>query len=144
MNNFIATSSIIIDAPAAKVWDALTNPTMIKKYLFGTDVTTDWRVGSPITYKGEWKGTQYEDKGTILNIQENRLLETTYWSSMGGKEDKPENYNKVSYELEELDGATKLTITQDNIANEEAKNHSQSNWDMVLQSIKKLLEESDE
>jgi uncharacterized protein YndB with AHSA1/START domain len=52
----IATATTAINAPTSKVWDALTKPDLIKQYLFGTKVTTDWHVGSPITYKGIWQG----------------------------------------------------------------------------------------
>ena len=70
-------ASIIVHAPAAKVWEALTNPAMIKQYLFGTEAISDWKVGSPITYKGEWQGKQYEDKGTIVELEpEKRLVST--------------------------------------------------------------------
>ena len=33
----------------------------------------------------------------MIDIVSEKLLHTTYWSSMGGKEDKPENYNNVIY-----------------------------------------------
>src|SRR5216684_1074674 len=98
-NNFIAKKTISINAPAAKIWEALTKPELIKQYLFGTQVTTDWKVGSPIIYKGEWQGKSYEDKGKILKIEPNKLIVSTYWSSMSGMPDAPENYKTVSYEL---------------------------------------------
>lgn len=138
--NLIAKASIDIKATPAEVWHALTDPAMIKQYLFGTTVECDWKEGSAITYRGEWQGKAYEDKGTIMKIEPEHLLETTYWSSLGGKEDKPENYNLVRYELEPVAEGTKLTITQDNNATEEARAHSEQNWNMVLQTIKKLLE----
>ena len=55
------TKSISINAPIAKVWDALTNPMIIKLYLFGTDVATDWKEGSPIFFRGNWHGKPYEE-----------------------------------------------------------------------------------
>jgi uncharacterized protein YndB with AHSA1/START domain len=55
-NTFVAKATITIHAPTSKVWEALTKPEIIKQYLFGTTVTTDWRVGSPITYEGIWEG----------------------------------------------------------------------------------------
>lgn len=135
-----ATASVTVQAAPARVWEALTNPDMIRQYLFGTEVTTDWKVGSPITYKGTWKETSYEDKGVILEIEPEKRLISTYWSSMGGKPDVPENYNTVTYELAPEEGGTRLTVTQDNIATEEARDHSAKNWGMVLDSLKNLLE----
>src|SRR6185295_2487504 len=137
---FTATSEITIDASAAEVWTALTDPEMVKQYLFGTKVTSDWLVGSPITYTGEWEGKAYEDKGTILKIEPEKVLETTYWSSFSGVPDAPENYQTVTYELASEGEKTKLTVMQDNIATAESRDHSQKNWGMVLESLKKLLE----
>jgi uncharacterized protein YndB with AHSA1/START domain len=138
--NLIAKQSITINAPASKVWDALINPEMIKQYLFGTDAVSDWKVGSPITYKGSWDGKTYEDKGTVLNVVDEKLLESTYWSSMSGTSDAPENYKNVRYELIPINSGTTLMITQNNNATEEEKNHSEQNWRMVLNSLKELLE----
>ena len=136
----IARATATIDAPASKVWDALTKPELIKQYLFGTEVTSDWRVGSPITYRGEWQGKPYEDKGKILEIEPGKRLVSTFWSSLGGLPDAPENYNTVRYELAPEDGATRLTVTQDNNPSQEAADHSAQNWRTVLDGIKQLLE----
>jgi uncharacterized protein YndB with AHSA1/START domain len=124
----------------SKVWDALTKPDLIKQYLFGTDVTTDWQVGSPITYKGIWEGKPYEDKGKILQIEEGKLLVSTFWSALAGKPDVPENYQTIRYELSANGDGTILTLTQDNNASQEEANHSAENWKMVLDGLKKLLE----
>ncbi|HZW57902.1 MAG TPA: SRPBCC domain-containing protein [Nitrososphaerales archaeon] len=138
----VARKSTTIHAPPAKVWEALTNPELIKKYLFGTETTSDWKVGSSITYRGVWQGKSYEDKGKILQIVPERILQSTYWSSMRGLEDTPENYAIVTYELEPVEGnRTRLSVTQENIDSEEEREHSESNWGMVLEAMKKLLEE---
>ena len=114
-------------------------PELIKQYLFGTEVISDWKVGSPITYKGVWEGKSYEDKGKILQIIPENLFQSTYWSSIGGSEDKPENYATVTYALESKNGSTHLTVSQDNIADKKELDHIKKNWGMVLETIKKLL-----
>lgn len=138
--NKIATVMIVLPAPIGAVWNALTDPALIKQYLFGTEVVTDWKVGSPIIWRGVWEGKPYEDKGTILNIVPEKLLETSYWSGFAGAADEPENYKKITYTLVEEAGGTLLTLTQDGNATEEEKNHSEQNWTMVLDSLKNLLE----
>ncbi len=136
----VAKASIRINAPASRVWDALTRPELIKQYLFGTQVNTDWQVGSPITYQGVWQGKPYEDKGQVLEIEPEKRIVSTFWSSLSGLEDRPENYKTVRYELSGEDSGTILTVTQDNNASEEEATHSEQNWKMVLEGIKKLLE----
>ncbi len=137
---FKAEVSVVIHAPAAKVWQALTTPELIKQYLFGTEAVSDWQVGSPITYKGVWEGKAYEDKGQILEMEPEKHLLTTYWSSFSGLPDAPENYQNVAYDLSPEGNGTKLTITQDNIQSETSRDHSAKNWQMVLEGLKKLLE----
>ena len=138
--DLIAKQSVIINAPAAKVWDALINPEIIKEYLFGTNVVSDWQAGSSITYRGEWKGKTYEDKGTILELTPERRFVSTYWSSMSGLPDTPENYKKVTWELLPEKDGIRLTVLQDNNASEAERNHSEGNWKLVLEKIKELVE----
>jgi uncharacterized protein YndB with AHSA1/START domain len=140
--SFTAKASTTIDAPASKVWEALTKPEIIKKYMFGTDVVTDWKEGSPILYKGVWQGKSFEDKGKILEFTHERRLVSTHWSPLSGVPDTPENYHTVTYELSGQDGKTQVTITQDNNASEEEKAESERNWHTMLDGLKKLLEKS--
>ncbi len=139
--SFTAKSTIQINAPASKVWEALVDPALIKQYLFGTEVTTDWKVGSPITYKGVWEGRPYEDKGTILQIEPQKRLVSTYWSAFSGLPDSPEHYQTVDYELNPNGGThTTLTITQDNIKSEEEVPRFEQNWNTTLAALKKVVE----
>jgi uncharacterized protein YndB with AHSA1/START domain len=138
---FEAIATVTINAPRARVWDALTNPAKVKQYLHGTNLSTDWKVGSSISWKGEWKGKSYEDKGAVLEVEPEMLLKNTHWSPMGGSEDKPENYHTVTYELAEQGGKTILTLTQDNNATqEEADKMARDNWGPVLAGLKETAE----
>jgi uncharacterized protein YndB with AHSA1/START domain len=138
---FEAINSVTIDAPKADVWDALTNPAKVKQYMHGTEMSTDWKVGSPIVWRGEWKGESYEDKGTILEVKPQRLIKYTHWSPLGGSEDKPENYHTVTYELAGDDGKTTLTLMQDNNpTQEEAEKMARDNWGPVLKGLKETAE----
>jgi uncharacterized protein YndB with AHSA1/START domain len=139
--NLIVKKSIFINAGAAGVWDALVNPKKIKQYLFGTETISDWKVGSRITYKGVWEGKEYQDGGIILQCVPEKIFQSTYWSSMSGTEDKPENYVTVTYELSKEGDGTLLTLIQDNCKTEEQKKHLESNWSMVLEALKKVVEE---
>ena len=140
--NTIAKAQTTINASVEKVWDALTHPEMIKKYMFGTTVISDWKEGDKITWKGEWEGKTYEDKGKILRFEPKKSLQYSHFSPLSGLHDNPENYHIVTIDLEEKDKQTIVTLTQDNNADEKAKDHSEKNWKMMLSSLKKLLEET--
>jgi uncharacterized protein YndB with AHSA1/START domain len=138
---FEAVKSVTINAPKAEVWDALTRPEKVKQYMHGTEMSTDWKEGSPISWKGEWKGKPYEDKGQVLEVQPQKRLSYTHWSPMGGSEDKPENYHTVTYELTGEDGKTTLTLRQDNNpTQEEANKMAENNWGPVLEGLKETAE----
>ena len=138
---FEAIKTVTIHATRAEVWSALTNPEKVKQYMHGTEMSTDWKEGSPISWKGEWKGRSYEDKGTVLAVEPQKLLKYTHWSPMGGSEDKPENYHTVTYELAGEDGKTTLTLIQDNNASqEEADKMASDNWGPVLIGLKETVE----
>jgi len=136
----IANASISIDAATDKVWDALVNPTAIKQYMFGTNVATDWREGSPITWSGEWQGKSYEDKGVILKFNPLRAIQYTHFSPLSGLPDTPENYHTVNIELTRDGNQTQVSLTQDNNLTEQAREHSEKNWKMMLTALKKFVE----
>ncbi|MCL4562872.1 MAG: SRPBCC domain-containing protein [Chloroflexi bacterium] len=110
--------------------------------MFGADVVTDWKEGSPILYKGLWQGKPFEDKGWVVKVVPERLLITTHWSPLSGVPDAPENYHMVGYRLTPHEGGTRLVLTQDNNASKEEKTHSENNWNMMLATLKRLVEQS--
>jgi uncharacterized protein YndB with AHSA1/START domain len=139
--NLIATASVTVHAPKAKVWAALVDPEAIKQYMFGANVVTDWKAGSPIRWQGEWQGKAYEDKGEILKIDQGRLLQYSHFSPLSGQPDAPENYHTVTIELAGEGAQTTVTLTQDNNKTAEDRKHSEKNWQGMLISLKKFLEE---
>jgi len=136
----IARADVTIDASRAEVWEALVNPDLIKRYMFGATVTSDWTVGSPITWTGEWKGKPYEDKGRILEIRRGERLKYSHFSPLGGVPDQPENYHNVTIEVGGRDGAVQLTLSQDHNRSQQAMEESERNWRAMLEGLKKAVE----
>jgi uncharacterized protein YndB with AHSA1/START domain len=48
-------STILINGTKQKVWDALTKPELVKIWQYGSDILTDWKVGSEIRFRVEWE-----------------------------------------------------------------------------------------
>jgi uncharacterized protein YndB with AHSA1/START domain len=146
----IARATVTIAASRDRVWKALTSPSEIKRYFFGTDARSDWKPGSDITWSGEWDGKPYEDKGTVLESNPERLLRYTHFSPLSGEPDAPENYHTVTIALSDAaeplappkssSTSTRLVLTQDNNRTDEAREHSERSWTMVLTGLKKYLE----
>lgn len=136
----IAQASIRIKAPLARVWDALVNPELIKQYFFGTTVVSEWQEGSTILWKGVWQGKPYEDKGVILHLEPERRFQYSHFSPLSGLPDTPDHYHTVTIELSDAGTDTLLSLSQDNNASEEDREHSETNWGMMLTQLKQLLE----
>jgi uncharacterized protein YndB with AHSA1/START domain len=146
MNEITAEATVDIDASPSDVWRSLTDPAMIKQYYLGAEVQTDWQVGSPISFKGEWDGKPYEDKGEILAVEPERKLAYSHFSPMSGKPDVPENYHVVEVTLDESDGKTRVTLRQSNLeggaTDEDRANRDdyEKNWKQMLEGLKTTTE----
>lgn len=138
-SDYTAHYKTIVKADAHKVWDALTNPSVIKEYFYGTELVTDWKVGNSIVFQGSWEGTPYQDKGIVKSYVPNKSLSYSYLSSFSGLPDTLENYLEISYELKPVADGTELIITQTNYDAEKAK-HSEGSWAMVIDGMKKIIE----
>ena len=138
MDKSIASASAVISATPAEVWHALTTPEMVREYMFGSEVHTDWKKGSEIRFTGEYNGHQYEDKGTIETVTPRKCLAFTHWSSMSGEPDTPENHHLVTYRLERSGRRTKITVSEENVPTDKLEECS-GNWAKVLDGLKKIV-----
>lgn len=140
MAGAVATAETDIHASPQQVWAALTEPDQIAAYMGGSRVETTWRVGSPITWSGEYEGRAYQDKGQVLIFDEPQVLSVTHYSPLMGQDDVPESYHTVLYTLTAIDEGTRLSMTQDNCVNEEQAEQFSRNWQAMLDGLKAQVE----
>ena len=140
MSDLRTSSTVTIAAPAARVWEAITTPSQIKEWFFGVDTDADWREGGRLVHRGEYQGKPYEDTGEILRIEPPTLLVHTHWSDVSGVPDEPTNHQRVTWSLDEHDGVTDLSVSEENLPSEQAKQTSDQSWPMVLDNLKRMLE----
>jgi len=136
----VSHASVVVMAPLSSVWNALVDPRIVKQYMFGTDVVSDWTEGGPIVWKGEYQGKKYEDKGTILDIKPEQSIQYTHFSPLSGKLDLPENYHTITIDLCLKDGGIEVSLYQDNNSNEESRAYTANFWQGVLEIMKEVLE----
>ncbi len=123
------------------VWTVLTKPDEIKKWL-GVDVKSDWTSQSDITFTFTWGGKEYVDKGRIISFDNEKSFTYSYWSSLSGLPDEPENYSKIEFLIEPNEKGVFLRLTHSEFATETMYQHSDKNWEETLDVIKKLSEEN--
>jgi len=138
-NNHVITYETTINASLEKVWEALTNPDIVKKYFFGSELESTYEVGTPIYFRGDWEGKSYEDKGIIKEYTANKSLTYSYLSNWSELPDEEDNYLMVRYEISPAPIGTKLLITQSNYDAEKAA-HSLQNWEGIIGEMKRLIE----
>jgi len=140
MAGHVAHAEITVAATPERVWRALTDPALIKEWMVGTEVETDWGVGSPITWHGELGGKTYRDRGKILVYEEPRKLSMTHYSPLMGLPDEPDSYHTVTYDIESLDQRTTVTLTQDGNDTPEQAEQFSANWQSMLDALASTVE----
>ncbi len=138
---YTSKAYIDINTSVSKVWNALVNPEIAKEYFFGANIISEWKENSPITFKGEFNGNTYEEKGIILSMKPNLQLQYTHWSNLEGIPDIPENYRIWTFDLVSFDDHTQLLVSEDNIPTEKQQQRSNEFWNGVLLTIKKITEQ---
>ncbi len=144
----IVKNTIVINAPVSKVWDALVNPEQTKKYMFGCETVSDWKVGSALLWKGMYEGKEMVFvKGSIVDIKPEKFLAYTTIDPNSTIDDTSKNYLTVTYSLSSDKGKTTLVVTQgdyNKVAEgkkryQEAYNNGEG-WHPILLQIKSLVE----
>jgi len=135
----IVEKSIKLNADISKVWEALTNPEITKKYFFNCEAISDWQVGNPIIFKFISDGKEMVPvKGVITTIEPNRILEYTCFAPEF--ENEPSKHTTVCYKLSSENGMTNLSLSQGEFGDQDTYNHTQASWDTVLGDLKTILE----
>lgn len=140
LNTMVLNQEILIDAPAEKIWQVLTDPVLVKQYLYGTTMTVEPRAGGTIRFTGAWEGKEYVDKGTVLGYRTNEHFAYSYHSSFSPLPDLPENYATVAFTIVPQSSGCLLLLEQRGFPDEAAYAHSLENWRSIMLEMKKLAE----
>jgi uncharacterized protein YndB with AHSA1/START domain len=140
MRKQVSGADITINAPIETVWHAITNSEIA--LMPDTIVKSDWEVGHPITFEGEFNGKHFKDFGAITDREEGKAVAFSHWS---GRPQRPDDYHVVRYELDDEDDATHVKLTQTNVGphpdiDDKTKAEFDKNWQTMLAHLKKAAE----
>jgi uncharacterized protein YndB with AHSA1/START domain len=128
---------IYIKTTPERLWEAITNPEMRRKYNFGVGVESDWSPGSryealtPMAPGAIWEGEN-------LEVDPPRRLVQSF-NALWGEDVKREGTSRVTWEIEPIGDSCRLTVTHDQLR-EDANNELYGGWPMILSGLKTLLE----
>ena len=145
-NGNIVSKTIHINAPTSVVWETLTNSGLMKKWMSETEINilTDWRVGNPIIIRGSLHRVKFENKGTVLQFEREKILQYTHLSSLSRLPDKPENYTILEFSLTPFNNQTRLIFTASNFPTESIYKHFSFYWNVTLEILKRMIEKKDD
>jgi len=133
--------TVVIAAAAEKVWEGLTAPEFTRQYWHSTRVTSDWQPGSDIVFLVDGEdGDIIGCEGKILTVE--YLQELSYtWSFPRNEATRDEPPSRVTFLLESIGEATRLTIVHDQFAeNSSMLSQVKDGWPLVICGLKTLLE----
>jgi uncharacterized protein YndB with AHSA1/START domain len=138
----IVSKTILINAPTLKVWETLTNPELMKKWMSETEINiiTDWKIGNPIIMRGSLHRINFENKGIVLQFEPEKILQYSHLSSLSRLPDKPENYSIIEFRLAPIKNQTMLTLTVSNFPTETIYKHLAFYWNVTLEILKRMIE----
>ena len=137
------SKTVTINAPTSKIWEALTNPDLMKKWMseLEIEILTDWKVGNLVVIRGKLHGIKFENKGKVLQFEPEKILQYSHLSSLSRLPDKPENYSVFDFRLTPKEDLTLLTLTVSNFPTESIFKHLTFYWNVTLEIFKRMIEE---
>lgn len=125
-----------IASTVEKVFKALTDASVSKQFWFGFHVESDWKKGSHFALK---RGNTTMDSGVVLLCEPPHRLSYTWHPEY--ESHRHERPSRVLFELEQLKGQVKLTVTHDDFdENSKVFESISGGWPLVLSSLKSMLE----
>ena len=129
---------IYIRATPERIWQALTDSELVKRYYFGSVIESDFKPGSPIVYR-QAEGGRVDIEGEIIEADPPRRLVHTFavrWDS-----DVNEPPTRVAWEITPMGETCRLSVTHDGFTEENATfAQTKGGWPIILSGLKTLLE----
>jgi uncharacterized protein YndB with AHSA1/START domain len=137
--------SIRLNAPSNAVWEALTQPELMKNWMSDSEIEiiTTWEVGSPIIINAQEVSykTAFKNTGAVLQFLKEQVLEYSHLSSLSGLADQPENYTLIRFTLQRQEDHTLLELNLSNFPTESHYKHIDFYWAVTLEVLKRFVEE---
>jgi uncharacterized protein YndB with AHSA1/START domain len=139
------THSVLVAAPAARVWRFLTDIGCMKAWMgepeMALEIATDWTVGAPIVVRGVHH-LPFENIGTVLAFEPPRRLAYTHRSSLSRLPEVPESDTRLDFLLQDTGRAIALTLTASGFPSASIYRHLQFYWGSTLEILRRQVEQA--
>jgi uncharacterized protein YndB with AHSA1/START domain len=135
--------SILINASPAKVWSYLTDPGLMTVWMgdpeMNIEIISDWKVGGEFTIRG-FHHVQFENTGTIVQLEPEKIFQYAYLSSLSGLADEPNNYTIITFTLNPKEEQTELSVEAANFPSEAIYKHLEFYWNGTIHLLRQVIE----
>jgi uncharacterized protein YndB with AHSA1/START domain len=124
--------------------ETLTQPELMKRWMADSEteinIITDWKVGNPFIIRGTLHRVKFENKGTVLQFEPEKIIQYNHLSSISRLPDIPESYTILEFRLTPVNSHTQLTFTASNFPTETIYKHFRFYWNVTLELLKRMVE----
>ena len=129
---------IYIRATPERIWQALTDSELVKRYYFGSVIESDFKPGSPIVYR-QPDGGRIDIEGEIVEADPPRRMVHTFAGRWDDDVNDPPT--RVAWEITPMGESCLLSVTHDGFTEENATfAQTKGGWPIILSGLKTLLE----
>src|SRR5947209_3936483 len=128
---------IYIKTTPERLWQAITDPELRRRYSFGVATRSDWRPGSSYEAVHPGAGVSIAE-GENLEVDPPRRLVQSF-RALWGEDVRAEGTSRVTWEIEPIGDSCRLLVTHDQLR-EDANDQLYGGWPMILSGLKTLLE----
>lgn len=142
VNDVIITRSVLLNATPERVWEALTHPGMTRQYYYNCEVTSDWREGSALRWKGEYQGRDIDAEGEVLEVIPGRMVKYTGFDRLTEGDISRQGDVYVTHEIIPQGSKTKLLTTLEHFEGDESRAElAAQQWDFeIMPRLQTLVE----
>jgi len=127
---------IYIKTTPERLWEAITDGELRKKYSFGVGTESQWTEGSE--YRSGVPGVIEIAAGENLEVDPPRRLVQSF-KALWSEDVQRQGTSRVTWEIEPVGSSCRLSVTHDQLG-EDANSELFGGWPMILSGLKTLLE----
>ena len=127
---------IYIRTTPERLWEAITDPQLRRRYSFGLEVHSDWRAGSEYELSNPQAGKIAV--GENLEVDPPKRLVQSF-TALWSEDVRREGPSRVTWEIEPVGDSCRLTVTHDQMRSD-AHGEIYGGWPQILSGLKTLLE----
>ena len=127
---------IYIKTTPERLWEAITDLELRRRYSFGVGTESDWQQGS--SYRSVHTSGFEIAHGENLEVAPPRRLVQSF-DALWSDDVKAEGTSRVTWEIEQVADSCRLTVVHDQLR-EGAHGELYGGWPMILSGLKTLLE----